>query len=741
MARPRAARAACALLLPALALVLAPPAQAQEAPSDSATMRVEYAPNQPINAEQILAQWGKKFGALVITDPQIQPIPIRFLTAINTDLTWGAMKSIFDFHDIVIVESQPAPGGPYVIRAHHRRNINQKEGPPWRYVPGEQVPDFDELVTAVFQIKNGAGQSIFATVRGLLTRDTNRIGNILFVQGPEVLIIVDLASKVRYYARVIEALDVAGPRKEMEIYQVNFAPVQDLANVLTQVLNTLGGQQGVGAGGQAVVVAPGQGGAGGQAVVMADQRTNQLIVAAFPIDLPLVRRVIEELDVRVAAPTGRFHVYQCKDADAEDLAGKVQELFTGQQSTSRPRQSGSSGTSGTSATPAPAPSSGGTGAVSLGDGGGVGEVETRIVADERTNSLLIQAEERKYREILQVLEQLDKKRRRVLIEAEVWEVSTPNDSMTIGFELAALTNAADDKTRPVGATAYGLSQVNITNDANGNPIRLGRTPSLGTGLTAVLTRDTFDKLPVIMSAIANLSEARLVTKPFAVTNDNTPSTFTLSNRVPFLTTTVNNVASQQNVQFADANTTLTIEPQVNSEDNLTLKLTLEISSFTAQPTPNLPPPSNSRRYEGEVTVPNNRYVVFGGLESENESTSEQKVPFLGDIPILGHLFKNWTHTKSKTKVYIFIRPTIFSQTSFDAEMQVGAHLREHVHIASERDDWLPPVVPDRFLRETGYDLQDEAFDTFGSGSGDPFRAGAPVGLRPGATRPGAAREE
>ena len=212
-----------------------------------------------------------------------------------------------------------------------------------------------------------------------------------------------------------------------------------------------------------------------------------------------------------------------------------------------------------------------------------------------------------------------------------------------------------------------------------------------------------------------------------------------ANAIPV--TTVNNVASQQNVQFADANTTLTIEPQVNSEDNLTLKLTLEISSFSGQPAPNLPPPSNSRRYEGEVTVPNNRYVVFGGLDQDSETFTEAKVPFLGDIPILGHLFKNWSRSKFKRKVYIFIRPTIFSEPNFNSEMRVGAHLREHIHIAAERDDWLPPVVPDRFLRETGYDLQDEAFDTFGSGSGDPFRAGAPMAPRPGATRGGAPREE
>jgi general secretion pathway protein D len=711
-------RRAAPLAAVAVALLAAGPARGQEAPSDSATMRVEYQQNQDIEASAILAAWGKKFGALVVLDPQIQPIRIRFLTSVNSDLTWAAVKAIFDFNDIVIVESQPAPGGPFVIRAHHRRNINQKEGPPWRYVPGEEVPDYDELVTAVFQVKHGAGNSIFATVRGLLTRDTNRIGNILYVQGPEVIIIVDLASKVRYYARVIEALDVAGPRKEMEIFQVNFAPVADLAGILTTVIQQLGGQ-GSGQPGQPVVVAPGQPGAA--ATVIADPRTNQLIVAAFPIDLPLIQRVIQELDVRVAPPTGRFHVYQCKDADAQDLAGKIQELFTGQKPPARQ----SSGTGGTTGTPQPSGPSGPS-SVTIEGTGGVGEVETRIVADERTNSLLIQAEERQYRDILTVLAELDKKRRRVVIEAEVWEISGPTEQLTIGFELAALTNAHEGSTRPIGVSSFGLSSVNVVNDANGNPIRVGRVPNLGTGLTAVLTRDAFDKLPIIMSAIANLTEAKLVTKPFAITNDNTPATFSISNRQPFLTTTVNNVASQQNVQFVDANTTLTIEPQVNSDENLTLKLTLEISSFSGSPAPNLPPPTNTRRYEGEVTVPNNRYVVFGGLEQESESITEAKIPWLGDIPILGHLFKNWTHSKNKTKLYIFIRPTIFGQENFTAEARLGDHLRERVHYESEREDWLPPIVPDRFMRPAGFDMQDEAFEVFGTGSGDPFRGGVPT---------------
>jgi general secretion pathway protein D len=696
-------------------------ALAQEKPRDDASMVMEVVTGQDIAATDILSAWAKHFDALVIPDPQIQPVKIRFLTNTNAPMTWGAMKSILDFHDVVVVESQPTPSGPWVIRAHHRRNLAQKEGPPWRYVKGDDLPDHEELVTAVFQIKNGAGQQIFATVRGLLTRDTNRIGNILFVQGPEVLIIVDLASKVRYYRRVIEALDVAGPRKQMKIYQVSFAPVQDLANVLSSVIQTLGGQgPGGGAPGQQPVVVagrPGQAGAGGTQVI-ADQRTNQLIVAAFPIDFPLIEDVVSALDVRVAAPSGRFHVYKCQNADAADLAAKVQELFTGQAA---PRP-GSGGTNQAGAPPGGAPRPRPT-AATLSESTGVGEVETRIVADEQTNSILIQAEERAYNEILDVLSQLDRKRRRVMIEAEVWEISTPQDNMTIQIELAGLTNAHDGSVRPAAGTAYGLSTITPVEDEFGD--RLARTPVLNQGLTAVLTKDTFDKLPIILNALGTFTEAKLVTRPFALTNDNTPATFAITDRIPFQTTTQGGQGFvSTNVDFADASSTLTIEPQVNSEENLTLKLNLEITSFRGDSSGGLPPPSNTRSYEGEVTVPNGTYVVFGGLEQEIESTTERKVPFLGDIPILGHLFKSWSSAKTKTKIYIFIRPTIFAKTNFEDEKLVGQAMRARAHVLAERDDWLPPIVPDRLLRGVGYTLQDEAFDLFGTGSANPFDAGA-----------------
>lgn len=701
-------------IFPALVLVLLMAGSSWAQPSDDAKIDLRVPETAELQVPALLETVATKFEAILVLAPSVTGLRVKFANRANVPLTWGTIKKILRFNDVVVHESQPSgPGGPWMLQAMGAREVQTKSGGPTRFVPGTALPDHDEVVTAVFQIENGAGSAIYANLRGILARDPTRGGNILYIQGPELLIITDATSNVRYYNRLIQALDVAGPRKKLRPFPIKYAEASQLATVITTLLQSLSGT-GAGGGGGARPVPTGGGGAGGsQPQVIADERTNKLLVAAFPLDFPLVENIIRELDIKTGQQSGRYHVYKCKDSDSEDLQQKIQQLLTGQA----PAAAG-----GTGARPGGAVRPAGGRGTALGDGG-IGQVETRIVADKRTNSLLIQAEEDVYRDILALLEQLDKKSRRVLIEAEVWEITTPTDQLTIGFELAGLTNAHEDSTRPAGLTSFGLSSVTPVTDANGNVTRLGRTPSLGTGITAALTRDTFDKLPVIMSALHNYSKANLVTRPFAMTNDNTLASFAINNRQPFLTTTVNQGVSQTNVQFAEANTTLQIEPQVNSLENLTLKLTLELSSFTARPSANLPPPSNTRRYEGEVTVPNGKYVVFGGLESENDAYTESKVPLLGDIPILGHLFKTYTRDRSKTKVYIFIRTTIFSNDGFGAEEQLTGHLRERAHVLSERTDWLPPIVPSRFLKGPGYTLQHEALELFGTGSGNPFQGG------------------
>jgi len=115
-----------------------------------------------------------------------------------------------------------------------------------------------------------------------------------------------------------------------------------------------------------------------------------------------------------------------------------------------------------------------------------------------------------------------------------------------------------------------------------------------------------------------------------------------------------------------------------------------------------------------------QYVVFGGLESESWDESEKKVPYVGDLPVVGMLFKNktWSHTKSK--IYIFIRPTIFR----DDRGLIGFSRESHelVHVEAQRDEWVPAICSDRWVdpARAGKTLQDDVFDTFGPGSGNPF---------------------
>jgi general secretion pathway protein D len=728
---------ASVLALALSALVLPQVSWGQDKPPpppslDDQELDIKVDTSAPIEAEKWLRLWADKLKLPIFIDQQMTGTKIKFLQS-DVKLTWGLAKKILDFYDVVLDEKDV--NGHMIVFAHLRRNIPAKLGPPFPVVDENTLPPREEIVTAVIQVTNGAGNDIFATVRGLLVRDVNRIGNILYVRGPEVIIIVDYSANVEYYLKIIRALDVQAPGQITRVIQINFAPAEDIVRVIQTLLRPGGaGAPGVPVGAGAV-----PGGFPGAAAllqpqVIADQRTNKLIVQAYKHQFDEINRMIGELDVKAPNRPPTFHVYKCKNVDAPYLAAKLQQLFTGQASgapgkrqTKAPGAGGQPGQQGVGAG-GPinlSPQSGTPG--QPGQKTDVFGVETRIVPDERSNSLLIQAEDNIYRQILDLLNGkgdvvgLDLPLRRVLIEAQVWEIATPTDSMTIGFELADVDNARQGSFRGAAGTSFGLSSLTI--DPTGQ--RLSRIPNISNGITAVLTKDTFDKLPVIMQAVANLEHSRLVTTPFTLTNDNTEALFEIDNRIPYVTSNLAGTGlSQQNVQYTDVKTSLTVTPQVNSDENLTLSVEVQLSSIGAAGSATLPPSTNDRHYKGEVTVPNMKYVVFGGLESESWGSVESKVPFLGDIPILGHLFKQktWTHTKSK--IYIFMRPTIFlddARGSGDQKLTSWSNdAHERIHVEAERDEWLPPICADRFLKSPFRTVQDEVFDVFGTGSGNPF---------------------
>jgi len=189
------------------------PAPAAPAPAASPRALLQLAPIPhsldvapgEVEAAALVRRWAAVRGLVATVDPQIQQVRLTF----DRPATLSArdLRDVLDMHDVVLVR-----GRGDALHAHHRRNLAQKEGPPWDRVTDEVV-DPDRIVTREIPIRHGAGNAIFAAVRGLLTRDTNRIGNILYVQGSERIIVVDLAHKVRYYEEVIHGLDQPAARR------------------------------------------------------------------------------------------------------------------------------------------------------------------------------------------------------------------------------------------------------------------------------------------------------------------------------------------------------------------------------------------------------------------------------------------------------------------------------------------------------------------------------------------------
>ncbi len=688
---PRSLGALVALLLTAL------PAQARDL-SDHSSLEVAYAVGEPVSVDELLASWGRAFDALVLVDPALSAVQVRFLTPLPPRLTWGTVKQLLAFHEVEVRERAPqqgdAPGAPWIIEAVARRNAANTPPIP-RLVPPGVAPAGDEVVTAVFPVRHGAGATIFATLRQLASR-LDRHANVVYVQGPELVLAVDLASRVRYYARLVAALDVAGPQKELRVYAVRHAQVERLAELVTGVLRAQGGG---GSGGGPVRPAPTPGGGGPE--VLPDPRTRRLAVVALPFDLPLVERVIDTFDVpKAGPPDAELRVYRCQHARAEELAARLREVFAA------------------SGGGAPAPA--GAAAPAAPEQQGPGQEPVQVVAAPETESLLITATPRGHREALRVLAEVDRRPPRVLIEVLVWEVATPTDQLTVGVELAGLTNAHEDSTRPAAATSFGLSDLAPVTGPDGRVVRLGRTPRASSGLTAVLTRDAFDKLPILLSMAHTFERSHLVTRSITAVDDGKKASFSVANTQPFIVQQVSNGVISPSVNNASAETRLEVTPRVHPDRSLTLEVSLTLSSFSGSGSVELPPGTNSRAYTGEaITVADGSYAVFGGMEAEREDEVEEKVPLLGDIPILGHLFKRWRRSRSRSRLYVFIRPTVFAPDSFAAEARLADRLRARAHTDAGRAPWLPALVQQSDLR-AGYTLQDEAFAVFGTGSASPF---------------------
>ena len=282
------------------------------------------------------------------------------------------------------------------------------------------------------------------------------------------------------------------------------------------------------------------------------------------------------------------------------------------------------------------------------------------------------------------IEQVDVRRPQVLIEGALIEIS-PEDIFGLGVELFWAESPDEDRVTFGGGSNFGFSNL-VTVDEDGdatvidgdtdeveNADKIGKLPltapnNLSKGITGFMNYKDIFTMPILLKAFKQNGDFKIVSIPSVLTNDHEKAEIKVADAAPSQTSTENNSGSRTDSfdGFQEAGTTLIITPHISGEENyLRLEISQSIDEFdTSQSTVGGVPPKRVRTIKTTITVPNNSTVAIGGFTFDSESETIEKVPFLGDLPVLGMLFQTRIVTHRKRNIYLFITPRILREKSF-----------------------------------------------------------------------------
>lgn len=307
---------------------------------------------------------------------------------------------------------------------------------------------------------------------------------------------------------------------------------------------------------------------------------------------------------------------------------------------------------------------------------------TRIVADSARNQLIIRAPVRVHEQLAEIIEKLDQPRRQVLVEVQIVSLTTTDD---FNFATDVQINAGDFSfLSALGVTTPGAS---IT-----TPVGVGAAS--GSGLTSAVIRSDF--VPIAINALQSVGDARIVSTPQILVNDNQEGNIQSVREEPTEVTNQTAGAPTTTSQgpSVEAGTELVVRPQIAGDNSVSLNFAIEVSSFdTSARRGNLTPPKQTESYNSVVSVPSNSTIIVGGFRFEEISESIDKIPLLGDIPLLGEFFKSTTKRDQSRVIYVFITPTVISETGQrDLRLLTDGPLRE-AEVGDGRYQLEPAHIP------------------------------------------------
>ena len=552
-----------------------------------------------------------------IIDPRVQGrVTVVSSRPISADAVYAAFLSVLEVHGLAA-----APAG-QVIKIVPSLEARQMPGPAF----SAETPG-DAVVTEVLQITNVSATQLVPVLRPLMSTEAQ----LAAYPQANVLIVSDRASNVTRLLDIIQRIDQATDN-DVEVIPLQNAPAADVVQVLTSLMQA---------------DASGQNGA--PLKLVADERTNSILVSGDKGQRLRIRALTAHLDMPLE--TGNTQVVYLRYAKAKDVSDELKGYVSDLQK----QGAGKAG-------------------AAAGGGGGAG-TDISVIPDDRTNALVITAPPKAMRSVQDVIGKLDIRRAQVLVQAIQAEL-TSDKSAELGVTWVAdaansgAVGLTDFSNTGAGIVGVGQAAIAAANTGSTGSVGTPFTPPQGLTLGVGKIASNGFSFAGLLRALAGDADTNILSTPSVVTLDNEEATIKVTQKVPFVTGQYTNASTGaagttggavinpfQTVDRQDVGITLKITPQINEGDSVLLKIDQSVSNLTGTSIGGQPV-TNEREINTSILAKSGEIVVLGGLIDHDLIESEQRVPILGAIPLIGNLFKYRSTTNTKRNLMVFLQPTI-----------------------------------------------------------------------------------
>lgn len=582
----------------------------------------DYSPNfKNTEISEFINIVGKNLQKTIIVDPNVRgKITVRSYDLLNEEQYYKFFLNVLQVYGFAVVEM--SSGVLKIVRDKDAKTANIP------VVEGDVFND-DEVITRVVPLYNVPVRELAPILRQL--SDSAGSGTVVGHDPSNVMLITGRAASVNRLVEIIERVDRAGD-EEVEIVKLKFASASELVRIIDSINKTQGAANNAGS-----KSAP---------RVVADDRTNSIIVSGDTKARARLINLIERMDQELET-SGNTRVIFLNYSKATELVKVLQGVSASIQAEEQGAAKGKT----------------------------VKNREVSIDSHEDSNALVITAEPDMMRSLEEVIRQLDIRRAQVQVEAIIVEMYE-GDGTTLGVQFGSEKYGVTQFTNGVvglGSLAVGVKAADGTTtsttgfDDLGNPYSYDTTTaadystlaSLLGGVNGLLTGVVKDGWAAVVQAVSTDTNSNILATPHLTTMDNEEAYFIVGEEVPIITGSTSSSTNSnpfQSVDRKEVGIKLKVTPQINEGDAVQLTIEQEVSSLNGATSVDVV--IAKREIKTSVIVDDGGTIVLGGLIDEDVQESVSKVPFLGDIPILGHLFKSTTTSKKKRNLMIFIRPTI-----------------------------------------------------------------------------------